>query len=85
MNSWFSKKQSCLALSTAKVEYVIACSASCEVVWLQKLLSNLFDLELEATSIFCDNQSCMKLPENTVFHDKSKNIEIKYHYIQDMV
>ena len=30
--SWFSRKQSCVALSTAKVEYVIACSASCEAV-----------------------------------------------------
>ena len=27
----------------------------------------------------------MKLSENPVFHDKSKHIEIKYHYIRDMV
>ena len=43
--SWFRRKQSCVTLSTAKAEYVIACLASCEVVWLRKLLSdNLFDL-----------------------------------------
>ena len=42
--SWFSRKQSCVALSTAEVEYVAACLASCEVVWLRKLLSNLFDI-----------------------------------------
>ena len=42
--SWFSKKQSYVALSTAEAEYVVACSASCEVVWLRKLLSDLFDL-----------------------------------------
>ena len=42
--SWFSRKQSCVALSTAKVEYGTACSTSCEAVWLQKLLSNIFDL-----------------------------------------
>ena len=35
--------------------------------------------------IYCDNQSCVKLSENPVFHDKSKHIEIKYHYIKDMV
>jgi hypothetical protein len=34
--------------------------------------------------IYCDNQSCVKLSENPVFHDKSKHIEIKYH-IRDMV
>ena len=42
--SWFSRKQSCVALSTAEAEYVAACSASCEAVWLRKLLSDLFDL-----------------------------------------
>jgi hypothetical protein len=60
--------------------------ASCrEAVWLQKLLSGLFGLKLEVTCIWCDNQSCMKLLENTVFHDRLKHIKIKYHYIRDMV
>ena len=35
--------------------------------------------------IYCDNQSCLKLSENPVFHDKSKHIEIKYFYIRDLV
>ena len=74
-----------MALSTAEAEYVVSCSASCEVVWLRKRLSNLFDLQLDATCIYCDNQSCVKLSENLVFHDKSKHIKIKYHYIKDMV
>ena len=59
--SWFSKNKSYVALSTAEVEYVTACSASCEAVWLWKLLSDIFDLQLDATCIHCDNQSCMKL------------------------
>ena len=37
-----------MALSTAKAEYVAACSASCEVVWIRKLLSDLFDLQMDA-------------------------------------
>ena len=53
--SWFSRKQSFVALSTIEAEYVAACSASCEVVWLRKLLSNLFDIQLDATCIHCDN------------------------------
>ena len=83
--SWFIRKQSCVALSTTEAEYVAYYSASCEVVWLRKLLSNLFDLQLDATCIYCDNQSCVKLSKNLVFHDKSKHIEIKYHYIRNMV
>jgi hypothetical protein len=71
--------------SMAEAEYIVACSASSEAVWLQKLLARLFDLELEATCIWCNNQSCVKLSENPVFHDKSKHIKIRYHYIRDMV
>jgi hypothetical protein len=48
-------------------------------------LTGLFDLEMEAIVILCDNQSCIKMTENPVFHDKSKHIEIWYHYIRDMV
>ena len=83
--SWFSRNQYCMALSTAKAEYVTACLTSCEVVWLRKLLYDLFDLQLDATFIYCDNQSCVKFSKNLVFHDKTKHIEIKYHYIRDMV
>ena len=74
-----------MALSTAKVEYVLTCSASCDAVWIRKLLFDLFDLQLDSTCIYCNNQSCMKLSKNPVFHDKSKHIEIKYHYIRHMV
>jgi hypothetical protein len=85
MISWQSRKQSSIALSTAEVKYIAACSASCEAIWLRKLLTGLFDLEMEATTILCDNQSCIKMTENPIFHDRSKHIEILYHYIRDMV
>ena len=74
-----------MELSTAEGEYVVACSASCEEIWLRKLLSDIFDLQLDATCIYYDNQSCVNLSENPVFHDKLKHIEIKYHYIGDTV
>ena len=46
---------------------------------------DLFDLQVDDTCIYCDNQSCVKLLENPMFYDKSKHNEIKYHYIRDMV
>jgi hypothetical protein len=54
-------------------------------VWLRKLLSDLFSTELEPTVIHYDNQRCIKLSENLMFHDRSKHIEMRYHYVQDMV
>jgi hypothetical protein len=54
-------------------------------VWLRKLLSDLFSSEIEPTVIHCDNQNCVKLIENSVFHDRSKHIEMRYYYVRDMV
>jgi hypothetical protein len=85
MTSWQSRKQFSISLNTAEAEYLAACSSNCEAIWLRKLLTSLFDLEMEATVILSDNQSCIKMMENLVFHDKSKHIEIRYHHIHDMV
>ena len=85
MISWLSRKQSSFALSTAEAEYIAACTTCCEAIWIRKLLAGLVDLRLDETTILCDNQSCIKLSKNPVFHDKSKHIEIKYHFIRDMV
>jgi hypothetical protein len=49
------------------------------------MLVGLFGQELPSIVIHCDNQSCIKLFENPVFHDKSKHIEIRYHFITDWV
>ena len=40
---------------------------------------------MRATTILCDNQSYIKMIENLVFHNRSKHIEICYHFIHDMV
>jgi hypothetical protein len=47
-----------------------------------KLLVGLSGQELPSTVIHCDNQSCIKLFENSTFHDRSKHIEIRYHFIR---
>jgi hypothetical protein len=56
------------ALSTAEVEYIALSVAVHEAVWLRKLLTDLFDHEMDPTIIHCDNQSCVKLSENPMFH-----------------
>jgi hypothetical protein len=85
MISWMNRKQNFVALNTAEAEYVAASVASREAVWLQKLLVGLFYQMLETIVIYCDNQSCVKLLENPVFHDRLKHIEIRYHFIRDLV
>ena len=83
--SWFSRKQKSVALSLSEAEYMAASQASCEAIWLRKMLVGLFGQRLRPTVIYCDNQSCIKLTENPMFHDQSKHIEIRYHFIRDCV
>ena len=85
MISWFSRMKSSVALSTTEVKYIATCSACSEVVWIHKMLVGLFDAEVDVTDIHCDNPICIKMTKKIVFHDKFKHIEIRYHYIWDMV
>ena len=85
MISWSSRKQGSVAQSTAKVESIAARDASREAVWLRTLFCGLCQEMFETKVIHWDNQSCLKLTENPVFHDRSRHIELKYHFIKDMV
>ena len=59
--SWFNRKQKLVALSSAEAEYMVASMVACEGMWLRKLLTGLFECELEATVVYCDNQSGIRL------------------------
>jgi hypothetical protein len=88
MISRSSRKQGSIAQSTAEAEYIVASVASREAVWLRKLLSDLFSAELEPTVIHYDNKSCVNfkaLRDSCVFHYRTKRIEMRYHYVRDIV
>jgi hypothetical protein len=55
--SWFSQKQNSVALSSTEVEYMAARQASCEALWLRKMLVGLFGVQLRPTVIYYDNHS----------------------------
>jgi hypothetical protein len=74
-----------VALSTAEAEYIPLSMTVREAVWIRNILNELFKHEMDLNTIHFNNQSCLNISENPLFHDKSKHIEIKYHYIRDMV
>eukprot|EP00253_Pinus_taeda_P004078 PITA_04078 len=65
--SWSCKKQATMATSLAEAEYISAWEAACEIVWLRRILQDLGIAQAEATSLFIDNQSAIKLAKNTIF------------------
>jgi hypothetical protein len=83
--SWYCRKQRSMALSSMEAEYMEASQAACEAIWMRNILVGLFGSHLDPTVIYCDNQSCIKLSINPVFHDRSKHIDIQYHHHRDCV
>ena len=83
--SWRSVKQSCVALSTAEAEYVSLSGAAQEAVFLSKLLVDFKMSSNEPVVIFEDNQSAICIAKNSKHHSKTKHIDIKFHYVRDLV
>ena len=82
-----SVKQSCIADSTIEAEYVVACEAVKEVVWLKKFLSDLGIVRIEQVPItlFYDNSGAIAQSKDPRNHKKGKHIKRKYHTIRDIV
>jgi hypothetical protein len=83
--SWSSKKQPTFALSSTEAEYRGAAIVTCEVVWLQKLFSDLGQSMDAPVVIYCDNISSTLLANNPVYHARTKHIEVHYHFNREKV
>ena len=83
--SWRSKKQTCVALSTAEAEYIALSAAAQEALWMRQLLTDLNVNIDEPVTIYEDNQSAIAMSKNPQFHGRSKHIDIKYHFVRDQV
>nr|GEX62198.1 retrovirus-related Pol polyprotein from transposon TNT 1-94 [Tanacetum cinerariifolium] len=83
--TWNSKKQETVALSTTEAEYVAATAASCQAVWLRRILSDLREEQFVPTEIYCDSRSAMMLARNLMYHGRTKHIKIKHHYIRELL
>jgi hypothetical protein len=83
--SWKSKKQATVALSTAEAEYMALSAATQEVSWLRKFLANFGFSLSDATVIFEDNQGCIALAKNPIAHERTKHIDIRYHFVREQI
>ncbi|KAK2442749.1 putative mitochondrial protein [Trifolium repens] len=83
--SWSSKKQPVVTLSTTEAEFIAAASCACQAVWMRRILDKLGYPQDKRTLILCDNSSTIKLSKNPVMHGKSKHIDIRFHFLRDLV
>ena len=83
--SWNSKRQPTVATSSTEAEYMSLYSATQEAIWLRLLLKDLERTDQVATKIFQDNQGCIALAKNPVYHARTKHIDIKFHFLREKV
>ncbi|GKB21491.1 hypothetical protein Tco_0855414 [Tanacetum coccineum] len=84
LTSWFSKKQTALAISTTEAEYVSAKKACQQALWMKQALID-YDIRLNDVPIMCDNKGAIDLSKNPVQHSRTKHIEIRHHFLRDNV
>ena len=83
--SWASKLQPTVALSSSESEYMAACYAAQEAIHLRRLMGNLGFTQKEPTIIYEDNMGCIGMSENPIMHQRSKHIDIRFHFLRETV
>ncbi len=81
--SWMSKKQATTATSSTEAEYMVACPATKEAVWIRNVLQGLDQEQKHPTVIFIDNNGARILTEDPSFHQRAKHIETQHHYSRE--
>ena len=74
-----------MELSSTEAEYRGAAVATCEAIWLKRLLKDLQVEVSDPTTIYCNNLSNIQLAKNPVFHARTKHIEVHYHFVRECV
>ncbi|GJX96509.1 hypothetical protein Tco_0352307 [Tanacetum coccineum] len=82
--SWFSKKQTALAISTTEAEYVSVGKACQQALWMKQALVD-YNIILDDIPVLCDNKCAIDLSKNPVLHSRTKHIEIRHHFLRDNV
>ena len=82
--SWQSRKQRMVSLSSTEAEYVALSEASREAIYLRNLMYEITG-KLCIITLHCDNQSALKLAASQQSHNRSKHIDVRYHYVRDAI
>jgi hypothetical protein len=81
---WNTRKQKTVALSSTEAEYMALTDATTEALWLRTWINEVFQKKIPIL-IHCDNQSAIALTSNDTFHQRTKHIDIRYHFIRQHV
>ncbi|KAG8501848.1 hypothetical protein CXB51_004653 [Gossypium anomalum] len=82
--SWKATLQTTVALSTTEAEYMAITEACKKAIWLKGLFSELNE-DLQISTVFCDSQSAIFLTKDQMFYERTKHIDVRYHFVRDII
>jgi hypothetical protein len=83
--TWTSQKQRVVALSSCEAEYIAAATGACQGVWLSRLVAELIGRKVQKFKLLIDNKFAIELSKNPVYHERSKHIDTRFHFIHECV
>lgn len=83
--TWVSQKQWCVVLSSCGAKFMACTAAKCQGIWLRNILSQITSEYIGLVTLCIDNRSAINLAKNSMFHGRSKHIDIHYHFISKYV
>ena len=85
LETWKSKKQTVVARSSAEAEYRAMSNTTSELTWLQHFLREIGFAAPTPIPLFCDNQAAIHIASNSVFHERTKHIEVVCYFVRDKI
>jgi len=82
--SWLSKKQNSGSLSTAEAEYIAMGSYCSLLIWMKQMSAD-YGMHSFLLLVYCDNKSAIDISKNPVQHSRTKHIDIRHHFIRELV
>ncbi|WZZ03311.1 hypothetical protein YC2023_089232 [Brassica napus] len=83
--TWKSKKQKVVSCSSAEAEYRAMLKLNNELVWIKGILKHLEIDQATPMTMHCDNQAAIHIASNSVFHERTKHIEVDCHKVRQMI
>ena len=74
-----------MARSSAEAKYRAIAHTTCELTWLRTILQEFGILLQGLTPLYYDNQAAIHITSNPVFHERTKHIEVDFHFIRSKV
>lgn len=82
--SWASRRQGCVATSTCHAEYMALGVAARESIWIQNLLTDIFD-SIFISTIKCDNTAAIKVSKDLHLTKRSHHVAREFHFVNEQV